>query len=106
MKHDLIPNNPADKVTLPKVERFTGSYLTVEQGNTLLEVVKDAPLEPAVILGMMYGLRRSEIAGLKWGAIDFDNDTLAVQHTITKFKTIVAKDRTKNKTSNRILPLK
>lgn len=105
LKHDLIPNNPADKVTLPKVERFTGSYLTVEQGNILLEVVKGAPLEAAVVLGMMYGLRRSEIAGLKWEAIDFDNETLTVQHTVTKFKTTVAKDRTKNKSSTRVLPL-
>jgi len=105
MKHDLISSNPADKVTLPKVEKFTGSYLSVEQGNTLLDVAKDTTIEPAVILGMMYGLRRSEIAGLKWGAIDFENDTLTVQHTVVKYKTLVAKDRTKNKTSNRTLPL-
>jgi integrase len=105
LKHDLIPSNPADKVTLPKTERFTGNYLTVEQGNTLLEAVKGDPLEPAVILGMMYGLRRSEIAGMMWRAIDFDNDTLTVQHTVTKFKTTVAKDKTKNKSSNRTLPL-
>ena len=105
LRHNLIPGNPANDVTLPKVEKFTGSYLTVEQGNTLLDVVKDKPLEPVVILGMMYGLRRSEIAGLKWGAINFDNDTLTVQHTVTKFKTTVAKDSTKNKSSNRTLPL-
>jgi len=54
---------------------------------------------------MMYGLRRSEIAGLKWNAIDFENNTITIQHTVTKFKTEVAKDRTKNKSSNRTLPL-
>ena len=58
-----------------------------------------------MILGMMYGLRRSEIAGLKWSAIDFENDTLTVQNTVTKFKSEIAKDRKKNKASNRILPL-
>ena len=101
----LISSSPAAEVTLPKAEKFKGSFLSVEQGNTLLEVAKDTPMEPVVILGMMYGLRRSEIAGLKWSAIDLENDTLTVQHTVTKFKSEIAKDRTKNKASNRILPL-
>ena len=105
LKHDLIASNPADKVTLPKVEKFTGSFLTVEQGNALLEAAKDTPIEPAVILGMMYGLRRSEIAGMKWSAIDFEQNTLTVQHTVTKFKTTIARDGTKNKSSNRTLTL-
>ena len=105
LKHDLINNNPADKVTLPKIEKFTGSYLSIEQGKILLDVAKDTPIETAVVLGMMYGLRRSEIAGLKWNAIDFENNTITIQHTVTKFKTEVAKDRTKNKSSNRTLPL-
>ncbi len=105
MKLDLIANNPADKVTLPKVERFKGKYLTVEQGNALLDAAKGKIIEPVVILGMMYGLRRSEIAGLKWSAIDFENNTMEIRHTVTRVKTGIAKDRTKNKSSNRILPL-
>jgi len=105
LKHDLITNNPADKVTLPKIKKFSGSFLSVEQGNALLEAAKNSPMEPVVILGMMYGLRRSEIAGLKWSAIDFENDTLAIRHTVTKNKTVVAKDAAKNKSSNRTLPL-
>jgi len=105
LKHDLIHNNPADKVTLPKVDKFEGSYLTIEQGNTLLDVSAGTVMEPAIILGMMYGLRRSEIPGLKWGAICFESNTLIIRHTVTKFKTIVARDGTKNKSSNRILKL-
>ena len=105
LKHDLINSNPADKVTLPKAEKYTGKFLSVEQGNILLEVSKGTPIETAVILGMMYGLRRSEIAGMKWGAIDIENDTLTVQHTVTKFKTEIARDKTKNKSSNRTMYL-
>jgi integrase len=105
LKNDLIHNNPADKVTLPKVKKYTGKYLTVEEGNSLLDYAKGTPIETAVVLAMMYGLRRSEIAGLKWDSIDFKNDTLIIQHTRVKHKTEVAKDRTKNKSSYRILPL-
>ena len=105
LKNDLIPHNPADKVTLPKVERYVGKFLTVEQGNELLEVSKGTPMETPIILAMMYGLRRSEIAGLKWRAVDFENGTITICHTVTKMKTTVRKDRTKNKSSNRIMPL-
>ncbi len=62
-------------------------------------------MEAPVILGMMYGLRRSEIAGSKWNAIDFEADTMTVKHTVVRNKTILAKDRTKNESSYRILPL-
>ncbi len=105
LKHDLLANNPAEKVTLPKAEKYTGRFLSVEQGNALLAAAHNTPMETAVILAMMYGLRRSEIAGLKWNAIDFESNTLAIKHTVTKFKTVVAKDRTKNQSSTRVLPL-
>ena len=101
----LIASNPATDIELPKTERFTGSFLSAEQGNILLNAVKDTPMEPVIVLAMMYGLRRSEVAGLKWNAIDFTNNTLAVRHTVTKFKTAVTKNRTKNSSSNRVLPL-
>lgn len=48
--------------------------------------------------------------GLKWSAIDFDAHTITVSHTVThavingKYQ-VVKKNRTKNKTSYRTLPL-
>ena len=57
-----------------------------------------------------YGLRRSEVLGLKWDAFDFDNKTITIKHTVTIGKIdgkrqIYSKDRTKNKSSYRTLPL-
>ena len=67
-------------------------------------------IEIGVILGAFYGLRRSEIVGLKWDAIDFMRKTLTIKHTVTEVrlegKTVaIAKDRTKTKSSYRTLPL-
>ena len=47
-----------------------------------------------------YGLRRSEVLGLKWDAFDFDNKTITIKHTVTIGKIdgkrqIYSKDRTK-----------
>ena len=68
------------------------------------------PIELGVILAAFYGLRRSEAIGLKWDAIDFEQKTLTIRHTVTEVcingkSTIIAKDRTKTKSSYRTLPL-
>lgn len=64
----------------------------------------------AVILGAFYGLRRSEVVGLKWSAIDFRKKTITIKHTVTEFTLdgeliIAEKDGTKTKSSYRTLPL-
>ena len=62
------------------------------------------------MLAAFYGLRRSEVVGLKWDAIDFENKTIAIRHTVTacaeKGRRIeVAADTTKTASSRRTLPL-
>ena len=67
-------------------------------------------MELAVILGSFYGLRRSEIVGLKWNCIDFERKTITIRHVVTqatingKYQ-LVQKNRTKTKSSTRSLPL-
>lgn len=54
-------------------------------------------MQPLFYTTLYYGLHRSEVLGLKWDAIDFENDTLEIKHTVVKQTTIVAKDKTKNR---------
>ena len=110
LKMDMILTNPADKVERPKKNRFTGSYYKDQELNDLFEAVKGDPIELAVLLAAFYGLRRSEIVGLKWQAINFQTLTLAIQHTVIPVsyegkQITIAKDRAKNKSSHRTLPL-
>jgi len=51
-------------------------------------------------------LRRSEILGLRWAAIDFGEKTIAIRHTvvITGGK-LHANDRTKNDSSHTVFPM-
>ena len=76
----------------------------------LFEAVKGSKLELPVMLSAFYGLRRSEVLGLKWDAIDFQQNTITIKHTITSCKVDgklveVASDTTKTKSSRRTLPL-
>lgn len=112
---DLITNNPAIKVGRPKAEQYIASYYNEEELNNLFRVIKNSPIELIVTLTAFYGLRRSEVLGIKWSAIDFENKTITIRHkvvTVTdesenaKTKTkMITKDKTKNKSSYRTLPL-
>ena len=110
VKLDLIPTNPADKVDRPKKDRFIGSFYDAEEVNKLFEVSKGTKLEFPILFGAFYGLRRSEALGLKWDAIDFENDSITIRHTVTSVTLdgkvqLVAADTTKTKSSLRTLPL-
>ena len=110
VKLDLIPSNPADKVERPKKDHFVGSFFDADEVNKLFEVSKGTKLELPILFGAFYGLRRSEAIGLKWDAIDFENDTIVIRHTVTSVNldnkhVLVAADTTKTKSSMRTLPL-
>jgi integrase len=109
VRMELIPANPADVASRPKMEQFTASFYDAGEMDDLLSAVKDSKLELAVMLGF-YGLRRSEIVGLKWGAVDFKQNTITIRYTVTSCnldgkREIVEKERTKNKSSRRTLPM-
>ena len=107
---DLIISNPADRVQRPKANKFIGNFYDSAALNDLFAVVKGTKLEFAVIIAAFYGLRRGEVIGLKWSAIDFEAKTISIRHTVTETSFdgkcyIVEKDRAKNKYSLRTLPL-
>lgn len=103
----MIPYNPSDRVELPKKKKYQGAKVfTPDQLQELLDLFHDDPLETAVHLAVSYGMRRSEICGLKWEAVDFDAGTLYVCHTAVKNEgEVIFSDNTKTATSRRHLPL-
>jgi integrase len=67
-------------------------------------------MELVLYIGAYYGLRRSEIVGLKWDAIDFDQKTITIcRKVISEFGTgkevIICESELKTAASKRTLPL-
>jgi len=54
----------------------------------MLKAFEGHPLQPLVFISLCYGLRRSEVLGLKWKAINFEENTLKIEHTVVKGLTI------------------
>ena len=105
LQMNLILYNPADRVTLPKVEQFKGQAFTVAQAKHLLEISKGDVLEVPIFLALQFGLRRSEALGLKWDSVDFDNEIIHIRRTVVAVKTRVEREGTKNRSSMRSLPM-
>ena len=106
----LIPGNPADRIIISKPEPFKGDYYLDSEVLHLFKIIKGHKIELVVLLAAFYGLRRSEVIGLKWSAFDFNHNCVSIRHTVTTCsvkgeRITVRKDKAKNKSSLRTYPL-
>ena len=110
VKRGIIPYNPSDQANPPKAEKHVGDYYNAQELKKLISVLKDDPLRVPVIIAIYCGLRRSEVLGLKWSAIDFENKQIHIRHKVIEDDTegttkIVGVDLLKNHSSYRTMPL-
>jgi len=101
----LIESNPASHLPRPKQSvKFVKKVLTANQEKKFIEIclsnLKD--YEPLLIC-VLQGIRRGEMLALRPNDFDFENNTLRIDESYdVKFPEDL---RTKNATSNRIMPM-
>ncbi|MGN0561701.1 MAG: tyrosine-type recombinase/integrase [Candidatus Fimenecus sp.] len=105
VKSGYLLTNPSEFVTLPRIQHFEARFYTANQIAELLHCIQDDPLYPLIYLTIVYGLRRSEVLGLKWDSINFETRTLTIKHTVVQFSKVVEKDSTKTASSHRAYPI-
>lgn len=107
----LVSSNP---VTAVKVHgKSNASYqreeafLTEEEVADVLKFLKEQypRFLPMAFMGAYYGLRRSELLGLRWESINFQEKTISIENTVVRVSTLVEKKATKTRDSKRILHL-
>lgn len=109
-KIELVQKNVATQVERPKKNDFQPVFLNESELQAVFDAIKDTKLELPVLIAAFYGLRRAEVVGLRWSAIDFDRNTITINHTVTTVNfgegcEDVAQDSAKTKSSLRTLPL-
>lgn len=95
-------------IELPKREKFRGKAYTQSQAIQLLNVLEEegGAIRCAGILAIYYGLRRSEVCGLRWCDIDFEKNEMYIRNTVTQNGANVYRDKpTKTEKSRRTLTL-
>lgn len=110
VKKDIIDRNPADRIDKPKKNHYQASHYTEEEMLELFKVISGDPLELAIKIAAYYGLRRSEVLGLRWDAINFKDKLILINHKVIEVEVDgkfvpVGEDVLKTKSSIRTLPL-
>ena len=103
VKLQEVSLNPCSTVTLTRGERFRGKAYDAKTARSLMEAIKGDPIETPVLLGLYLGLRRSEVAGLRWSDIDFEENSVTVQNTVVRMMSLCEHEQTKTRASRRKL---
>jgi integrase len=85
-REGIISRNVAALSSPPRIRAKEGRTLTVEQAKQLLDAADGYRFEAAVVLALAYGMRRGEVLGLHWSALDWKAGTLAVTHGVKRIK--------------------
>ncbi|MBP1546175.1 MAG: site-specific integrase [Oscillospiraceae bacterium] len=83
-KEMLIPYNPAAKATPPKKEKPQPNYFQPADIENIRKALENEPIKWQMIVHLLLitGARRGEIAGLKWSAVDWDNNRIHINVTL------------------------
>jgi integrase len=85
MRWRLLENNPLRAVEVPKVHNARKpEVLSLEEAAKYLKAFEGHALEPLVVLALAAGLRRSELAGLRWSDLRFWKET-GEDGTVTEY---------------------
>ncbi len=107
---DIIPVNPAAKVQKPKSPKYEAKYYDIKQLKTLFDCMQGDRFELMYKMTAFYGLRRSELCGMQWNSIDFEKNTITINHSVVQTCVdgklqLIKKDIMKNVSSKRTMPL-
>lgn len=108
VREGIIDRNVASKrdahIQPPSPQRQEFEVLTQSEATKLIQCLDQEPLwfRTAVLLGLLFGLRRSEIIGIHLSDINWEANTLTIRRTVTQQtidhkNTIIVKPFTKNR---------
>jgi integrase len=87
VRWEMLIRNPADSVDPPKVEWSAMKTYDLGQTAVLIEALRGSRMFIPVLLAVLCGLRRGEIAALRWGRIDLSAGQLSVVESAEQSRT-------------------
>jgi integrase len=96
VRWEMLHRNPADAVRPPKVEKHRMATYDMPQTAALLEAVRGQRIYIPAMLAVLCGLRRGEIAALRWQNVDLEKGSLAVVQSVEQMNGSVRLKETKS----------
>jgi len=84
IKQGILKRNPLDNVIAPKVAKKEVEVWDAEMRAKAMTVLKGSQYGDFYQLGLMTGMRRGELAGLKWANVNLANKQLQVVNTLQR----------------------
>jgi integrase len=78
VKWELLTRNPADAVDPPKSDRGMMNTYDLDQTAELIEAIRPTRMLIPVLLAVLCGMRRGEVAALRWKNVDLVSGQLAI----------------------------
>ena len=103
VKNVRINKNLAAKHT--KDKNPDEEFFSYTEAQLFLNRIKDFILYELFYITLFFGLRREEVLGLRWSAVDLKNKIMRICHTVTKGTMINRLNDTKTESSDRFYPL-
>jgi integrase len=86
MKRELLFRNPAGLISPPKVTAKEMKILDATTVKAMLEAMRETSIYPQIVVLLLTGMRRGELAAMQWGDVDLDGKKLRVARSIEKTK--------------------
>jgi integrase len=101
----LIADNPAAKMTRPRVARKEARHLDTAQVSAILTAAHGLRYRDALVLIAATGLRKGEALALRWEHVNFNDGSLRVAATLSRVGSGLVSTEPKTPRSLRIIPL-
>jgi integrase len=83
-REELVGRNVAREVSPPRFERREFTALSSAEARVLLAAAADDRLYGVYVLALVLGMRRGEVLGLRWSAVDLDGGLLRVRSSLQR----------------------
>jgi integrase len=104
-REELVTRNVAKLVRVSTPHYEVGQGLDPVTARTFLASIREDRLYALYLCAVILGLRRSELLGLAWSAIDLNTGRLSVRQTLTVVNGRLSFQAPKTQTSRRTVPL-
>ena len=110
VEEGLIPRSPAARVPLPRTVAKPVKVKDIQAWEAtdverFLAVISDHRWATGFQLGVLYGLRRSEVLALRWDDLDIGGRTLRIDESLVAVNRGAVLGDAKNARSRRLVPL-
>ena len=105
MRQEMLTRNVAHLVELPRYRSREAEYWTPDEIVQFLDAASSDSLYPAFVLLTLYGLRRSEVVGIRWRDVDFDYGVLHIRQQVQRINGMLEQVELKTESSERDEPL-